>query len=203
MSESIGYIATWARTSTAEEQRTVLEAHAETIVSEGAINYATSRIELKKALEQLRPGGALYVHTPAVLAMTLQSLMRVINWTLDRQSSLVFIEPSVTFSAATTNSACDAARLFDEHDRVASGFRRRSEKARPTGRPPKLTKDDWPAIRTLLEAKATLWEIASQFQVSRATLYNFIKLHRGVDCLGAERAPKSRGEHPAMPSFRV
>jgi DNA invertase Pin-like site-specific DNA recombinase len=187
MSNSIGYIATWAGTPTAEDQRIALEEYTGTIFSEGAIKHATSRTELRKALEQLLPGGEFYVHTPAVLAMSIQSLGRVIEWILDRQSSLIFINPSVTFSAETTNHACDAARLFIEHDRVFSIFRRSSSSAtRSGGRPPKLTEDNWPAIHALLENGVRIWEIANQFQVNRATLYKFIDLHRGVDLLGAE-----------------
>lgn len=175
----IGYARVSTEDQTLDLQLDALKtAGCETTYEEHASGKNTERPELENCLKALRSGDSLTVWRLDRLGRNLADLVRIVN---ELEGRGVGFESLTERIDTTSPSGKLVFHLFASlaefernliRERTMAGLKAARKRGRNGGRPKKLSEKDVDMIRALLRAKEIpVQEIASRFEVSRATVY--------------------------------
>ena len=179
----VGYI----RVSTLDQNTTrqLDGAMLDKVFTDKASGKDTQRPQLQAALEYLRDGDTLIVHSMDRLARNLEDLRRIVRELTDRGVTVEFVKESMVFTqgkdspmATLMLSMLGAFAEFERSlikERQREGIAIAKSKGVYRGRKAALTPEQAQELRKRAangEAKAAL---AREFKVSRETLYQYLK----------------------------
>ncbi|MDN5354289.1 MAG: hypothetical protein PWQ09_1045 [Candidatus Cloacimonadota bacterium] len=153
----------------------------EKIYKEVASGAKTERVELKKALEDLRKDDVLVVWKLDRLGRSLKHLIDVVTGLNDRGVGFKSLKESID---TTTSSGKLIFHIFGAlaefereiiRERTQAGLKAAKARGRKGGRPRKMTKKKIEMAQTLYDAdKLSVDEICKELGISRGTLYRYI-----------------------------
>jgi DNA invertase Pin-like site-specific DNA recombinase len=145
----------------------------------------TNRPALKAMLAHVRKGDTVVVHEISRLARNTADLLALVKQLTDRGIAITFKKEGLTFTGdkdsamnqmlLTMLGAVSAFELAMINERRAEGQAKAREAGKHMGRHAKLSADQVAALRTRAAAGETKTELATEFGISRATLYTAIK----------------------------
>lgn len=179
--QRVGYV----RVSTAD-QNTARQLDAETLdktFADYASGKDTNRPELAKALEYVREGDTLVIHSMDRLARSLPDLRALVDDLTARGVSVQFVKENLTFTRDETANPFATLMLnmlgsFAEFERSLLLERQREgiaiakAKGAYKGRKPALNTDARSAVAERLSRGESATALAREYGVSRATVYN-------------------------------
>lgn len=184
MSGPIGQRVGYVRVSTTD-QNTARQLDSETLAKTFA-DYAsgkdTNRPELARALEYVREGDTLVVHSMDRLARSLPDLRALVDELTGRGVAVEFVKENLTFTRDESNPFAtlmlNMLGSFAEFERSLLLERQREgiavAKAKGVykGRTPSLTDEQRNAVAHRLSLGESATALAREYGVSRATVYN-------------------------------
>jgi DNA invertase Pin-like site-specific DNA recombinase len=178
MSKRIGYV----RVSSVDQntERQLDGVALDKVFTDKASGKSTDRPQLVAALDYLRDGDTLVVHSMDRLARNLDDLRKMVRDLTARGVVVQFIKESLTFTGDDSPmstlllSVMGAFAEFERsliRERQREGIAIAKEKGVYKGRKPSLTPDQVGMIRELVTAGVPKAQIARDFGISRETLY--------------------------------
>jgi len=145
----------------------------------------TDRPALKAMLSHVRKGDTVLVHEISRLARNTADLLALVKQMTDKGVTIVFKKEGLTFTGDKANAmnqmlltmlgAVSAFELSMINERRAEGQAKAREAGKHMGRTAKLNADQVAAIRTRAAEGESKTDLATEYGVSRATLYAAIK----------------------------
>ena len=139
---------------------------------------------LAECLEYLRQGDQLHVHSIDRLARNLVDLQNIITMLNEKGVSVHFHKEGLTFTSAENPmnklmlQMMGAFAEFERnliHERQAEGIANAKKRGVKFGKAPVLTPGQIKEIKKMVANRYSKTEIAQKFNVSRQTIYNYIK----------------------------
>ena len=153
-----------------------------------------NRPELKRCLDHLRAGDTLHVHSIDRLARNLRDLEGIVKDLVGKGVSVKFEKENLTFTGATGNTddkdnpmntlmlqvmgACAQFELSMIKERQREGIAIAQKQGKQIGRKSALSKADIDTIKALWRSGKNKMQIAKEMDISRVTLYAFLKKHQ-------------------------
>ena len=184
--QKVGYI----RVSTLEQntQRQLEKAPLDKIFTDKASGKDTKRPQLQAALNHVRDGDTLVVHSMDRLARNVEDMLRLVRELNDKGVSVEFVKENLTFSARSDDprsilmfTMLSAFSQFERaliKERQREGIALAKAKGVYKGRKPALNKDKVIELRKLVSKGANKSKLAKDFGISRETLYQYLKPKR-------------------------
>lgn len=174
----IGYI----RVSTAGQNTARQLDHLEldTVFEDKASAGSRMRPALTEAIQYIRTGDTLHVHSIDRLARNLADLQRIVNEVTAKGAKVVFHKESLTFAGdedAMSKLMLQMMGAFAEfersliRERQAEGIAKAKAQGKRFGRPAVLSEEQIQDIRRRVEEGDEKKALAEEFGVSRQTLY--------------------------------
>jgi DNA invertase Pin-like site-specific DNA recombinase len=141
-----------------------------------------NRPELARALEYLREGDTLVVHSMDRLARNLEDLRRIVRELTGRGVKVEFVKESLTFAGDDSPmntlllSMLGAVAEFERSmilERQREGIAIAKAAGKYKGRKASLTDKQVHELRTRLAGRESVTALAKAFKVSRQTVYNY------------------------------
>jgi DNA invertase Pin-like site-specific DNA recombinase len=179
----IGYI----RVSTVDQStdRQLDGIELDKVFTDKASGKDTARPQLQAALDYLRDGDTLMVHSMDRLARNTEDLLRMVRELTERHVTVVFVKDAMTFSGDKKNPQQELMMTmlagFAQFERALIRERQREgiaiAKANGVykGRKPALTPEQVTALRQRAASGETKATIARDLGISRETLYQYLK----------------------------
>lgn len=179
MGERIGY----QRVSTVGQntERQLDGVHVDKLFTDKASGKSTDRPELARALDYVREGDTLVVHSMDRLARNLEDLRRVVRELTGKGVRVEFVKESLTFTGDDSPmstlllSMLGAVAEFERsmiRERQLEGIAIAKTKGKYKGRKPALTDDQADELTKRLVAGEPVAALAREYGVSRQTVYN-------------------------------
>lgn len=176
----IGYV----RVSSVDqnEQRQLEGAQLDKKFTDKASGKDTNRPQLHAALDYLRDGDVLVVHSMDRLARNLDDLRRIVTELTGRGVVVEFVKEHLTFTSednAMSKLLLSVMGAFAEFERSLIKERQREgialakQKGVYKGRKPSLTPEQVKTLKTRIRAGETRASLAREFGISRETLYQY------------------------------
>ncbi len=190
--QAVGYV----RVSTVDQNtsRQLEGITLDKVFTDKASGKDTNRPQLAAAIEYVQEGDTLIVHSMDRLARNLEDLRRTIRGLTDKGARVQFVKGSLTFTGeeSTTStlllSMLDAVAEFERAlllERQREGIAIAKAKGAYKGRKPALDGAQAAAVAGRLRAGEPATELAREFGVSRATVYNVARrISGGVSAPG-------------------
>lgn len=144
----------------------------------------TDRPALHAMLEHVREGDTMMVHEISRLARNTSDLLALVKRLNDKGVTVTFVKEAITFTADKTNpmsqlmlsiiGAVSSFELAMINERRIEGQAKARETGKHMGRHAKLTAEQVVIIKQRA-ANESKTDLASEFGVSRATLYSVLK----------------------------
>jgi DNA invertase Pin-like site-specific DNA recombinase len=143
----------------------------------------TKRPQLERALEFLREGDTLVVHSMDRLARNLDDLRRIVLGLTKKGVKVQFIKESLTFTGEDSPmanlllSVMGAFAQFERElikERQREGIAIAKKEGVYKGRVPSLTAEKADALRSRVAAGEPKAKLAREFGISRASVYNYV-----------------------------
>jgi DNA invertase Pin-like site-specific DNA recombinase len=178
--QHVGYVRVSTLEQNTERQLDGLEL--DRVFTDHASGKDTSRPELQACLEYVREGDTLVVHSMDRLARSLVDLRQTVDALTSRGVAVRFAKEGLTFTADGSDpcavlmlSVMGAVAEFEramilERQREGIAIAKRAGKYK--GRKPALTDAQAATVRERLAAGESATELAAEFGVARATVYN-------------------------------
>ncbi|SEP38617.1 recombinase family protein [Nitrosovibrio sp. Nv6] len=183
-SQRIGYI----RVSTLDQnaERQLDGVHLNKTFTDKASGKDTNRPQLQAALNHVRAGDTLVVHSMDRLARNVEDMLRLVREMNDRGVSVEFIKENMSFTAGSEDPRSTLMftmlSAFAQFERSLIRERQREgialAKAKGTvykGRKPALNAERIAQLREQAAAGANRTKLAKEFGISRETLYQYIR----------------------------
>jgi DNA invertase Pin-like site-specific DNA recombinase len=144
----------------------------------------TDRPQLHAALDYLREGDVLVVHSMDRLARNLDDLRKIVIGLTERGVLVEFVKESLTFTgedSAISKLLLSVMGAFAEFERSLLKERQREgiaiakTKGVYKGRKPSLTPDRIAELRSRIDAGEKKAALARHFSISRETLYQYLR----------------------------
>ena len=146
----------------------------------------TNRPALKAMLAHVRKGDTVVVHEISRLARNTADLLALVEQLTDKGVTITFKKEGLTFTGdkasamnqmlLTMLGAVSAFELAMINERRVEGQAKAREAGKHMGRTAKLSADQVADLRTRAAAGESKTKLASDFGISRATLYATIKV---------------------------
>jgi DNA invertase Pin-like site-specific DNA recombinase len=142
----------------------------------------TNRPELARALDYVREGDTLVVHSMDRLARNLEDLRRLVRELTDKGVRVEFVKESLTFTGEDSAmgtlllSMLGAVAEFERSmilERQREGIALAKAAGKYKGRQPALTDAQAGELRQRLAAGESVSALAREFGVARQTVYNY------------------------------
>ncbi|MBA4143944.1 MAG: recombinase family protein [Nitrosospira sp.] len=183
-SQRIGYIRVSSLDQNAERQLDAI--HLDKVFTDKASAKDTNRPQLQAALNHIRPGDTLVVHSMDRLARNVEDMLRLVREMNDRGVSVEFIKENMSFTAVSDDPRSilmfTMLNAFAQFERSLIRERQREgialAKAKGTvykGRKPALNAERIAQLREQAAAGANRTKLAKEFGISRETLYQYIR----------------------------
>lgn len=180
----VGYV----RVSTFEQntQRQLEGIALDRVFTDKASGKDTHRPQLQAALSHVREGDTLVVHSMDRLARNVEDMLRLVRELNDKGVSVEFVKESLTFTGGKEDPRqilmFTLLSSFSQFERALLRERQREgialAKAKGNvykGRKPKLSEEEAAQLRERVAAGAKKTELAKEFDISRETLYQYLK----------------------------
>lgn len=178
MSARVGY----QRVSTVDQntERQLEGVNLDKTFTDHASGKSTDRPELARALEYVREGDTLVVHSMDRLARNLEDLRRVVRELTAKGVSVEFVTERLTFTGDDSPmntlllSMLGAVAEFERSmilERQREGIAIAKKAGKYRGRKPALTDDQADELTARLEAGEPVAALAREYGVSRQTVY--------------------------------
>ena len=148
-------------------------------ISGGAIN----RPGWNQCKDFLREGDTLYVHSIDRLARNLEDLQRTIRELTEKGVTIRFVKENLVFQGKDDPfqmlmfQMVGAFAQFERaliKERQREGIERAKKEGRYTGRPRKISDEQWEQIKVELAAGARKTDLAKKYGISREAIYNML-----------------------------
>lgn len=181
--QRVGYI----RVSALDQntQRQLEEVSLDKIFTDKASGKDTKRPQLQAALNHVRDGDILVVHSMDRLARNVEDMLRLVRELNDKGVSVEFVKENLIFSAGSDDprstlmfTMLSAFSQFERaliKERQREGIALAKAKGVYKGRKPALNQDKVVELRKLVSAGANKSKLAKDFGISRETLYQYLK----------------------------
>ena len=180
MGQRVGY----RRVSTVDQNtdRQLDGVELDKVFADKASGKDANRPELARALEYVRDGDTLVVHSMDRLARNLEDLLRLVRELTGRGVKVEFVKENLTFagddSAMSTLllSMLGAVAAFERSmilERQREGIALAKAAGKYKGRKAALTDEQADDLRVRLAAGESVTALAKEFGVSRQTVYNY------------------------------
>lgn len=178
----IGYI----RVSS-EEQNTIRQLDDLTldkVFTDKCTGHSTNRPQLTLMLDFVREGDTIIVHSLDRLARNLDDLRKLVNQLTTRKVKVSFIKENLTFTGEDSSmsklllSIMGAFAEFERaliKERQAEGIAIAKKAGKYRGRSKCLTEEQVAEMKRLVADRYKKTDIAKQFDISRDTLYRYLK----------------------------
>ena len=139
------------------------------------------RAELQMILKVISEGESLVVWKLDRLARNVSDLSIIVQLLKDRGAHLEILDQKIDTSSASGNAFLQMLGVFAEfetnlrRERQAEGIAKAKAEGKHLGRKALLSDDDKAVIREKHKAGTTPTELAKEYGVSRATVYNVIR----------------------------
>ena len=182
MGQRVGY----QRVSTVDQNtdRQLDGVELDKVFTDKASGKDTNRPELARALEYVRDGDVLVVHSMDRLARSLIDLRRTVDELTQRGVQVRFVKEGLTFSSDESDpcavlmlSVMGAVAEFERSmilERQREGIAIAKAAGKYKGRKAALTNDQASELRARLHSGESVTALAQEFRVSRQTVYNYI-----------------------------
>ncbi|SEL64883.1 recombinase family protein [Nitrosovibrio tenuis] len=180
----VGYI----RVSTFEQntQRQLDEVALDRVFIDKASGKDTHRPQLQAALNHVRAGDTLVVHSMDRLARNVEDMLRLVRELNDKGVSVEFVKESMAFTAGKDDPRATLMftmlSSFAQFERALLKERQREgialAKAKGNvykGRKPKLSEERVKQLREQAAAGVNKTKLAEEFGISRETLYQYTR----------------------------
>jgi DNA invertase Pin-like site-specific DNA recombinase len=180
----VGYI----RVSTFEQntQRQLDGITLDRVFTDKASGKDTHRPQLQAALNHVRAGDTLVVHSMDRLARNVEDMLRLVRELIDKGVSVEFKKENMLFAAGTDDPRSllmfTMLSAFAQFERALLKERQREGIALAKlkgnvykGRKPKLSEEKVKQLREQVAAGANKTKLAEEFDISRETLYQYLK----------------------------
>lgn len=146
--------------------------------------HSTKRPQLTTMLEFVRDGDTIIVHSLDRLARNLEDLRKLVNVLTARKITVTFIKENLTFTGEDSSisklllSIMGAFAEFERSlikERQAEGIAIAKKAGKYRGRSKCLTEEQVAEMKRLVAERYKKTDIAKQFDISRDTLYRYIK----------------------------
>ena len=183
-SQRIGYIRVSSLDQNAERQLDGI--HLDKVFTDKASGKDTNRPQLQAALNHVRAGDTLVVHSMDRLARNVEDMLRLVREMNDRGVSVEFIKENMSFTAGSDDPRSilmfTMLSAFAQFERSLIKERQREgialAKAKGTvykGRKPALNAERIAQLREQAAAGANRTKLAKEFGISRETLYQYLR----------------------------
>jgi DNA invertase Pin-like site-specific DNA recombinase len=183
-SQRIGYIRVSSLDQNAERQLDGI--HVDKVFTDKASGKDTNRPQLQIALNHVRVGDTLVVHSMDRLARNVEDMLRLVREMNDRGVSVEFIKENMSFTAGNDDPRSilmfTMLSAFAQFERSLIRERQREgialAKAKGTvykGRKPALNAERIAQLREQAATGANKTKLAKEFGISRETLYQYIR----------------------------
>jgi DNA invertase Pin-like site-specific DNA recombinase len=183
MSKRIGYV----RVSTVDQntERQLDGISVDKLFTDKASGKNTDRPQLAAALDYVRDGDTLIVHSMDRLARNTEDLLRIVRELTDKQVSVEFVKERLTFNgqgddpmAHLMMTMLGGFAQFERsliRERQREGIAIAKEKGVYRGRKPSLTADQIQVLKARAAAGEKKAVLAREYGISRETLYQYIR----------------------------
>jgi DNA invertase Pin-like site-specific DNA recombinase len=154
------------------------------VFTDKASGKDTNRPELARALDYVREGDTLVVHSMDRLARSLVDLRRTVDELTQRRVQVRFVKEGLTFSSDETDpcavlmlSVMGAVAEFERSmilERQREGIAIAKAAGKYKGRKAALTNDQASELRARLDSGESATALATEYGISRQTVYNYI-----------------------------
>jgi len=156
------------------------------VFTDKASGKDTNRPQLQAALNHVRTGDTLVVHSMDRLARNVEDMLRLVREMNDRRVSVEFIKENMSFNAGSDDPRSilmfTMLSAFAQFERSLIRERQREgialAKAKGTvykGRKPALNAERIAQLREQAATGANRTKLAKEFGISRETLYQYIR----------------------------
>lgn len=182
--QKIGYIRVSSLDQNAERQLDGIKL--DKVFTDKVSGKDTNRPQLQAALNHVRAGDTLVVHSMDRLARNVEDMLRLVREMNDRGVSVEFIKENMSFTAGSDDPRSTLMftmlSAFAQFERSLIRERQREgialAKAKGTvykGRKPALNAERIAQLREQAAAGANRTKLAKEFGISRETLYQYIR----------------------------
>jgi DNA invertase Pin-like site-specific DNA recombinase len=182
--QRIGYIRVSSLDQNAERQLDGIHLHK--IFTDKASGKDTNRPQLQAALNHVRAGDTLVVHSMDRLARNVEDMLRLVREMNGRGVSVEFVKENMNFTASSEDPRSilmfTMLSAFAQFERSLIKERQREgialAKAKGTvykGRKPALNMERIAQLREQAAAGANRTKLAKEFGISRETLYQYLR----------------------------
>lgn len=181
--QRVGYIRVSTLDQNTERQLEGLEL--DKVFTDKASGKDTNRPQLQAALEHLREGDTLLVHSLDRLSRSLDDMRKIVRDLTGRGVAVQFLKESLTFTGSDSpmnNLMLNMLGAFAEFERSLIRERQREgiaiAKAKGDvykGRKPALTPEQAKELRRKASEGAKKAHLAKEYGISRETLYQYLK----------------------------
>ncbi len=182
--QRIGYIRVSSLDQNAERQLDGI--HLDKVFTDKASGKDINRPQLQAALNHIRAGDVLVVHSMDRLARNVEDMLRLVREMNDRGVSVEFIKENMRFTAGSDDPRSilmfTMLSAFAQFERSLIKERQREgialAKAKGTvykGRKPALNAERTAQLREQAATGANRTKLAKEFGISRETLYQYIR----------------------------
>ncbi|WON75500.1 recombinase family protein [Nitrosospira sp. Is2] len=180
----MGYVRVSSLDQNAERQLDGI--YSDKVFTDKASGKDTNRPQLQAALNHLRAGDTLVVHSMDRLARNVEDMLRLVREMKDRGVSVEFIKENMSFTAGSDDPRSilmfTMLSAFAQFERSLIRERQREgialAKAKGTvykGRKPALNAERIAQLREQAATGANRTKLAKEFGISRETLYQYIR----------------------------
>lgn len=191
MTPHFGYVRVSSFDQNVERQLADLDVKLDKTFTDKCSGKNTKRPELQKALEHIRGGDVLHVHSIDRLARNLQDLQQIVESLTGRGVTVVFHKENLTFSGDSDpmqkllfqvmGSFAEFERSMIR-ERQREGIAKAKAKGVYTGRKPALKPEQITEIKERVTQREKVAVLAREYQVSRQTIYTALKKsHNGTN----------------------
>lgn len=177
--QRVGYV----RVSTVDQntERQLDGVDCDKVFTDKASGKNTDRPELNRALDYVRDGDTLVVHSMDRLARNLEDLRRLVRELTGQGVRVEFIKENLTFAGDDSPmntlllSMLGAVAEFERsmiRERQREGIALAKAKGKYKGRKPSLSLEQASAVAARLRDGESASALATEYGVSRATVYN-------------------------------
>jgi len=181
--KKIGYIRVSSYGQNDERQLDGIEL--DKVFKEKVSAQTKNRPRLMEALEYLRDGDELHVHSIDRLARNLTDLLAIVEKLVKEEVSIHFHKERLVFNGDDNPMSqlmlqmMGAVAQFERaliRERQAEGIANAKRKGKRFGQPPKLTEEELADLHLMAKKRYSKTAIAEHFGVSRQTVYNALKI---------------------------
>jgi len=182
----VGHRVGYRRVSTVDQNadRQLDGVELDKVFTDKASGKDTNRPELARALEYVRDGDTLVVHSMDRLARSLVDLRRTVDELTQRGVQVRFVKEGLTFSSDESDpcavlmlSVMGAVAEFERSmilERQREGIAIAKAAGKYKGRKAALNQDQADELRERLEGGESVTALARRYGVSRQTVYNYV-----------------------------